>query len=138
MTLSKADRVRKFGEVFTPPEIVRQMCDILEAEEPDAFAPEKTYLEPTCGDGAFVTEVLRRKFARCRKRSDYTAALRSVYAMEIQADNVEACIANVEALSREWFAPTQAELETIRDHVIQADSLKVMRMINDMNQREVK
>ena len=56
-------------------------------------------------------------------------------AMEIQADNVESCIANVTALVREYITPTKAELEIIRDHIIQADSLKVMRMMNEMNER---
>lgn len=133
METGQRDRVRKYGEVFTPTWVVCMMCDELPEE---AWEPGTTFLEPTCGDGAFVTEILRRKFARCRKRGDYTEALRSVYAMEIQADNVEKCIANAEAVCREFFTPTRAELQIIRDHVIQADSLKVMRMINDMNQRE--
>lgn len=45
-------------------------------------------------------------------------------------------IKNVKALCNEYFKPTKAELETIENHVIQADALKVMRMINDMNERE--
>lgn len=69
---------------------------------------------------------------------DYTTALRSVYAMEIQADNVEKAIENVTALCGEYFNPTKAERQIINDHIIQADSLKVMRMINDMNRREPK
>lgn len=135
-TFSKAEKIRRYGEVFTPPGIVAQMCDMMEAESPDAFDPEKTFLEPACGDGAFVVEILRRKFARCKKRADYTTALRSVYAMEIQADNVAACIENVKAFCREYFKPTAKELEIISDHIIQADSLKIMRMMNEMNEKE--
>lgn len=134
--LTKKEKVARFGEVFTPRKTVEDMCDMLARESPGCFEPETTFLEPACGDGAFVTEILRRKFARCRTRRDYTAALRSVYAMEIQADNVEACIRNVTEFCRERFAPTKEELQIIRDHIIQADSLKVMRMINDMNERE--
>lgn len=133
--LTKAERVKKYGEVFTPAWVVSDMCDMLERENPNAFATETTYLEPTCGDGAFVAEILRRKFARCRSRRDYTVALRSLYAMEIQADNVEATIRRVEAQCRALFKPTREELEIIRDHIIQADSLKVMRMIGEMNGR---
>ena len=135
--MTKAEKIRTFGEVFTPPHIVNDMCDMLEAQNDGArvFLPETTFLEPACGDGAFVVEILRRKFRNCRKRQDYTTALESVYAMEIQADNVEACIENVKALCGEFFKPTKAELEIIENHVIQADSLKVMQMINDMNAR---
>lgn len=131
--MSKKERVKAFGEVFTPPEIVRDMCDMLQAENPgrDVFAPETTFLEPTCGEGAFVVEILRRKFGRCRSRGDYTVALGSVYGFELQAENVVACIANVEALCREFFQPTRRELEIISDHIIQCDALKIMRMMSN-------
>lgn len=112
------------------------MCDDLEKEAPGAFEIEKTFLEPTCGEGIFVVEILRRKFARCVKRADYTTALESVYAMELLPDNVQKTIQNVKALCLEHFKPTKAELEIIENHVIQADALKVMRMINDLNERE--
>ena len=68
--LTKEEKVRKFGEVFTPDWVVRDMCDMLEKENPGCFEPERTFLEPTCGDGAFVVEILRRKFARCKCRTD--------------------------------------------------------------------
>ena len=110
------------------------MCDMLERESPGCFEPGTSFLEPTCGDGAFVLEILRRKFARCRCRKDYTTALRSLYAMEIQADNVEKTITRVTELCRAYFNPSKQELRIIKDHVIQADSLKVMRMIADMNE----
>ena len=131
--LDKASKIRIYGEVFTPQRIVDQMCDALPDE---AWEPTTTFLEPTCGDGVFVVEILRRKFGRCKKRGDYTEALKSVYAMEIQPDNVAASIENVKTLCREYFKPTKAEEQIIEDHVIQADSLKVMKMINDMNRRE--
>lgn len=111
------------------------MCDSLAAEDPEAFAISSTFLEPTCGEGIFVVEILRRKFKNCCKRVDYTEALRSVYAMELLPDNVEKTIENVTALCCEHFKPTREEIQIINDHVIQADALKVMRMINDMNRR---
>ena len=111
------------------------MCDNLTAENPEAFAVSSTYLEPTCGEGVFVLEILRRKFKNCRKRVDYTESLRSVYAMELLPDNVKKTIGNVTALCCEYFKPTREEMQIINDHVIQADALKVMRMINDMNRR---
>ena len=127
--LSKAERVRKYGEVFTPEWVVKEMCDMLEAESPGAFEPERTFLEPTCGDGAFVVEILRRKFDRCKRRKDFTVALESVYGLEIQADNVSECIRRVTELCREYFRPTRDELEIINDHYIMCDSLKIMRMM---------
>lgn len=130
MTDEQRERVRKYGEVFTPPEVVSHMCDLLEAESPGAFGIEKTFLEPSCGDGAFILEILRRKFAGCRTREDYRAAIGSVYGFEIQADNVEKCIENVTALCREYFRPNKEDLQIISDHVILCDGLKVMKLLH--------
>lgn len=105
---------------------------MLEKESPDAFDIDKTFLEPTCGDGVFVCEILRRKFTRCKTREDFQTAIRSVWAMEIQEDNVRKTIENVTALCREYFQPTKKELTIIEDHIVQADALKVMKMINEM------
>lgn len=66
----------------------------------------------------------------------YTEALRSVWAMDIQERNVTSTIANVRALCEKHFKPTKAEYQIIEDHVILCDSLKVMRMMNELNERE--
>lgn len=134
----KKRRIQKYGEVFTPQKTVVEMCDMLEVENPGCFEPHTTFLEPTCGDGAFVIEILRRKFELCRTRSDYTDALKSVYGMEIQQDNVERCVANVLALCEEFFRPTKAEREIINDHIIMCDSLKVMKLLHEMRESEEK
>lgn len=131
MKMSKEERIRKYGEVFTPDWMVANMCDMLEVESPGAFSPEKTFLEPTCGDGAFVVEILRRKFQNCQRRYDFTTAISSVYGLEIQADNVAECIRRVTALCEEYFKPTKTDLQIINDHFIMCDSLKVMRMMSD-------
>lgn len=127
--LTKKERIAKYGEVFTPEWVVKKMCDELENNNPGAFMPEKTFLEPTCGDGAFVVEILRRKFENCKMRKDYTTAIDSVYAMEIQEDNVQKTIERIEALCKEYFNPTKDEITMIDDHVIQCDSLKVMKLL---------
>ena len=137
--LTKAEKIRQFGEVFTPGWCVRDMCDMLQAEndDRDVFAPETTFLEPSCGDGAFILEILRRKFDRCKCRRDlYIVALESVYGFEIQADNVEKCIENVTALCWKYFRVTRAEREIIEDHIIQCDGLKVMKLLARMQEEE--
>lgn len=131
MNSGTRERIRRYGEVFTPQRTVSDMCDMLQDESPDCYLPHTTFLEPSCGEGAFVLEILRRKFANCRKRADYSAALRSVYAFELQPDNVQIAIQNVAALCREHFKPTKDDLQTISDHIIQADALKVMKMMCD-------
>ncbi len=131
----KRERIRTFGEVFTPPEIVAHMLDMLEENDPNCFDVSRTFLEPACGEGAFIIEILRRKFERCRCREDYSVALASVWAMDIQPRNVEVTIALVTDFCEQYFRPTKADLETISNHYMLADSLKVMRMMADLNER---
>lgn len=132
-TLTKSkERVAKYGEVFTPDHIVKQMCDMLQKEnqERQVFSPDSTFLEPSCGEGAFIIEILRRKFANCKTRKDYTVSLKSVYGFELLADNVAETIKNLTALCEEHFKPTKEEREIIRDHIIQCDALKVLKLLN--------
>jgi acyl carrier protein len=56
--------------------------------------------------------------------------------MEIQTDNVNAAIENVTALCREYFKPTAEETDIIKNHIIQADSLKVMRMMAELEEEQ--
>lgn len=127
--LTKAEKVRQFGEVFTPLPTVNEMLDTLEAADPAIFDPARTFLGPACGDGAFVVEILRRKFERCRYPGDYRVALESVYGFELQADNVAACIRNVIELCYRYFRPSRKDLQIIDDHIIQCDGLKVMKLL---------
>lgn len=128
--IKSKDRVKNFGEVFTSTKTANEMLDLL----PDSmFQIDKTFLEPCCGEGVFILEILKRKFANCKKRKDYTVALGSVYGMELQEDNVKICIENIIKLCLEYFKPTKQEVELINNHIILADSLKIMAMMNDKN-----
>ena len=84
-----------------------------------------------------TTNITINETANCKKRKDYTVALQSVYGMELQADNVDICINNIIELCIEHFKPTKEEIQIINDHIIQADSLKVMKMLNDNNLKGV-
>ncbi len=128
------ERVRDYGEVFTAEREVKAMCDLFHNEIWDNIA--SSFLEPACGEGVFILEILKRKFERCKKRNDYTIALQSVYGMDIQADNVETCINNIIDLCEHTFKITKSEKEIIKNHIMQADSLKVMQMIVDMQEKE--
>jgi type I restriction-modification system DNA methylase subunit len=121
-------RVQEFGEVFTSDREVSAMCDLL---PPEMFEPERTFLEPCCGEGVFLLEILRRKFANCKRRTDYSTALASVWGMDIQPDNVEITIRNILSLSKEHFKPSKKDEETVEQHIIQCDSLKVMNLLEE-------
>ncbi len=120
------ERVQRYAEVFTAQREVTAMCDMIPEE---MYQPERTFLEPACGEGVFLLEILRRKFANCKTRKDYSVAVASVYGMDIQADNVEKTIQNVLLLCREYFKPTKADEETVNQNIMQCDSLKVMKLL---------
>ena len=91
------ERVREHGEVFTAEREVKAMLDLVkdECENIDA-----TFLEPACGDGNFLDEILRRKLGVCRKKyaqsaADYEKfsflACTTLYGVDILADNVQRC-----------------------------------------------
>jgi type I restriction-modification system DNA methylase subunit len=79
-------RVKATGEVFTPTPLVQEVLDQLPKE---LFTnPNKTFLEPSCGDGQFLGEVLIRKI---ENGSTFEQALGNLYGVDLMEDNVELC-----------------------------------------------
>ena len=88
-------RVADHGEVFTAEREVKAMCDLVKQETERI---ESRFLEPACGNGNFLAEVLRRKLAVVKSRYgkspfDYerysVLAMTSLYGVDILEDNVE-------------------------------------------------
>jgi len=79
-------RVKQTAEVFTPTPLVQEMLDQLPQE---LFKdPEKTFLDNSCGDGRFLSEVLIRKL---ENGIDFETALSTIYGVDIMLDNVKEC-----------------------------------------------
>ena len=85
------------GEVFTAEREVKAMCDLVSDE---CLRIDSRFLEPACGDGNFLAEILTRKLTVVtqkykRNPVDYEKnallALGSLYGVELLADNVAAC-----------------------------------------------
>ena len=90
-------RVVDHGEVFTAEREVNAMLDLVKAETERI---ESRFLEPACGNGNFIAEVLRRKLAvvaaRYRRSPDEYQryaflAVSSIYGVDILDDNVGEC-----------------------------------------------
>jgi hypothetical protein len=92
--LRSRDRVRDLAEVFTHQREVAAMLDLM----PDALtALDVRFLEPSCGSGNFLVEVLRRKLilvakADCVSQEQYEhrllRAIASIYGVDISPENV--------------------------------------------------
>lgn len=102
-------RVADHGEVFTAEREVRAMCDLVKSETERI---ESRFLEPACGNGNFLAEVLRRKLAVVKSRygknpSDYerysVLAVTSIYGVDILADNAQECRERLFALWDEEY-----------------------------------
>ena len=80
------NRVKNFGEVFTPTVLVEEMLDHL----PDSVFtdPSKTFLDPCCGNGQFLDSTIRRKI---KNGSTPLQALSTTYGIEIQSRWVVVC-----------------------------------------------
>lgn len=106
-SIRSKQRVADHGEVFTPAWMVNDMLDLVHAETERIDA---RFLEPACGSGNFLVEVLRRKLAAVEARfgkSDFERrhyallGLMCIYGVELLADNVRECRDNMlEELAR--------------------------------------
>ena len=95
--IKSKERVAQRGEVFTAEREVNAMLDLVANE---CLRPDSRFLEPACGDGNFLSAILRRKLAELRRKykispRDYEkqaiVAIGSLYGVDIMNDNVEAC-----------------------------------------------
>ena len=102
MSLIKSKkRVADHGEVFTPPWLVNAMLDLVKGE---ADRIDSRFLEPACGSGNFLIRVLQRKLAAVEikfgksefeKRHYALLGLMCTYGIELLADNIAECRANM-------------------------------------------
>jgi type I restriction-modification system DNA methylase subunit len=79
-------RVKATQEVFTPTAMVQ---DIINRLDPSFFQnPDQEFIDPTCGDGQFLGEVLIRKL---ENGSTFEQALQTIYGVDLMQDNVDLC-----------------------------------------------
>jgi type I restriction-modification system DNA methylase subunit len=79
-------RVKSTGEIFTPTPLVQEMLEQIPVEQ--FTDPSKTFLDPSCGDGQFLGEVLIRKM---ENGSTFEQALSTIYGIDLMQDNVDEC-----------------------------------------------
>ena len=110
MSLVKSkQRVADHGEVFTPAWMVEAMLDLVKGETERI---DSRFLEPACGDGNFLVQILRRKLAAVELKygkSDFERrhyallALMCLYGIELLTDNIAECRANLLAIFAEYL-----------------------------------
>ena len=101
--IKSKQRVADHGEVMTGEREVNAMLDLVKQETERV---DSRFLEPACGDGNFLAEILRRKLEAAKRRAtpprkkeplpaefekQSVIAITSVYGVDILMDNVLAC-----------------------------------------------
>lgn len=91
-------RVKNYGEVFTPENTVSDMLDLLSDKygmeqglNTGVLPIETTVLEPSCGSGNILVQVLKRKLKSAKTSTDILRAVSSIYGVDIKDDNVLEC-----------------------------------------------
>lgn len=92
--IKSKDRVKQYGEIFTPKWMVKKMLSEPSIQEKlhDLHA---TFFEPSAGEGAFLKEILHQKLDYVNQISNKSSwknnalwALMSIYAIELLEDNL--------------------------------------------------
>ncbi|MGO7211152.1 N-6 DNA methylase [Rhizobium ruizarguesonis] len=108
-------RVADHGEVFTPRWLVEKMLDLVKGETERI---DSRFLEPACGSGNFLVPILQRKLAAVELkfgRSDFEKrhyallALMCAYGIELLADNIAECRANMLEVFAEYLSLDETE-----------------------------
>lgn len=107
--IKSKQRVADHGEVFTPAWMVEAMLDLVK-EETERI--DSRFLEPACGSGNFLVRILQRKLAAVEfkyGKSDFERrhyallALMCIYGIELLADNIAECRANMLEILAEYL-----------------------------------
>lgn len=130
--IKSKQRVQERGEVFTNEREVKAMCDLVKDETERI---ESRFLEPACGDGNFLAEIVTRKLAVVSKRygkseTDWekysVLAMSSIYGVDIMPDNAQECRAR---LFKIWEKAYKRKCKTI----LSADCQNAVRFILSRN-----
>lgn len=132
-------RVVDHGEVFTPSHIVNAMLDLVKDESERI---DSRFLEPACGEGNFLVQVLHRKLATVEsrygknefERRHYALlALMCIYGIELLEDNAELCRENLLDIFSDFIQGEDADVwrhaaeHVLALNILQADALTMKR-----------
>jgi hypothetical protein len=135
-------RVADHGEVFTPAWMVEDMLNLVKGETERI---DSRFLEPACGDGNFLVQILKRKlisvelkYGKSEFEQQHFAlfALMCLYAIELLSDNISDCRANLLRIFAEYLKldPSddvyRAGFYVLSQNLVHGDAMK-MRTHND-------
>ena len=122
-------RVKQTAEVFTNTPLVQEMLTELEKQDLSIFSdPSKTFLDNSCGDGQFLSEVVIRKMET--SGCSLIQALSTTYGVELMEDNVIECRARLAGPN-----PTPGILEIVNRNIVHHNALTYHYMFGEEKKR---
>src|SRR5882672_7312985 len=130
-------RVADHGEVFTPAWMVEAMLHLVKGESERI---DSRFLEPACGSGNFLIRILQRKLAAVElkfgksdfeKRHYALLAMMCTYGIELLADNITECRANILEVLAEYLALEEqdelyrAGFYVLSQNLVHGDAMKM-------------
>ncbi|MBK9214464.1 MAG: N-6 DNA methylase [Chloracidobacterium sp.] len=131
-------RVADHGEVFTPAWMVEAMLDLVKDETERI---DSRFLEPACGSGNFLVEILKRKLAAVElkygqsefERRHYALlGLMCIYGIELLPDNIEECRENLLEIFAEYLNIDEhddlcrAAFYVLSQNLVHGDAMKML------------
>lgn len=119
--MRSAKSIKGNGQVFTPPAIVNAMLEICNYNSPLAIL-QKHIMENSCGDGAFLCEIVRRYCRAFLQANDNVAALKTdletyIHGIETDKEVYDDCLSNLEKTAKTFG------IENVRWDILNADAL---------------
>ena len=110
-------RIKETAEIFTPTPLVVEILDELEIEDSELFSDStKTFLDNSCGDCQFLSEVVIRKMEK--SGCSLEEALSTTYGVEFMEDNVNECKKRLAGPE-----PTDEIWEILNKNIVHHDAL---------------
>lgn len=103
------------------------MCDLIPSDIWNNI--DSAFLEPTCGTGNFLVEILERKLKLCKTKQEIYRALKSIYAIDIMPDNVAEAKGRMKELICDKFGREFVSWTTVNrilnKNILCGDSLQI-------------
>lgn len=125
-----AKAVKQHGRVYTPDYLVRLILDFGGYDNPDLLG--KHVIDNSCGDGAFLKEIVKRYCSEFLTRNKDVSKLRSdletyIHGIELDAVECKSCIQNLNAIISEYG------LDEVNWDIVNADTLTISKFDGKMD-----
>ncbi len=122
--------IKHYGRIYTPDYLVKRMLDF--GNYRFGATQCRHVIDNSCGNGAFLTEIVRRYIVEFLERSNDLKLLQSeletfVHGVEIDRDEYAKCLHNLDKTAAEYG------LSNVRWDIINADTLTLRQFDNKMD-----